>query len=83
MPLFEYFCKDCSHEFEVLVRSRDEGILCPQCKSEKVSKLFSTFAHRGKTSSLDGVLSGGASPKVAGSSSGCSSCSGGSCATCH
>jgi putative FmdB family regulatory protein len=75
MPLYEYLCKECSTVFEILVRNKKERILCPKCGSASTSKLFSTFAYRGSTASADGA------PQGAGS--GCSTCSGGSCATCH
>ncbi|HUT64523.1 MAG TPA: zinc ribbon domain-containing protein [Spirochaetota bacterium] len=71
MPVYEYLCKDCSHQFEKLVRGYKESTLCPQCNSRKVSKLFSTFACRGTASPSESA------------SSGCSSCSGGNCASCH
>ncbi len=46
MPLYEYRCRDCSHEFEALRALGDsaEGIACPQCRHEEVDKLHSTFA---------------------------------------
>jgi putative FmdB family regulatory protein len=75
MPVYEYLCTECSNEFEILMRDQKESVLCPQCNSKKVSKLFSTFAHRRNTSSLEGIQSR--------SNSSCSSCSGGNCATCH
>lgn len=43
MPLFEYLCKSCSHQFEVLVRG-SETPHCPQCESESLEKRHSVFA---------------------------------------
>jgi putative FmdB family regulatory protein len=43
MPLYEYICRACGHEFEALVRN---GIVppCPSCKSEELERLLSDFA---------------------------------------
>lgn len=43
MPLFEYVCKKCGHQFETLVM----GIAspsCPLCQSKKLEKQLSVFA---------------------------------------
>ncbi len=44
MPIYEYKCADCSHEFEELMSSSDAKIACPKCKSEKTQKQFSVVA---------------------------------------
>lgn len=48
MPLMEYVCQKCSHQFEILVGvSKDaEKAVCPECGSKKVEKQFSAFAAR-------------------------------------
>ncbi len=43
MPIFEYACQDCSHQFETLVRS-DTVPACPQCHSTQLEKLLSVPA---------------------------------------
>jgi len=43
MPIFEYKCKECKEDFELLVRS-DTRIACPTCDSDKVVKKLSLFA---------------------------------------
>jgi len=48
MPMFEYVCRACGERFEEL-RSRDQDSrapACPECGSEQVVKLFSSFASR-------------------------------------
>lgn len=40
MPLFEFRCQSCSHEFEALVRT-EERPGCPRCDSHHLEKLFS------------------------------------------
>ena len=44
MPIYEYNCSQCDHEFEKLVFSSSEKVDCPNCKSKKVSRKMSTFA---------------------------------------
>lgn len=43
MPLYEYACRECGREFEVLVRG-DEKPACPHCESRKLDKLLSVAA---------------------------------------
>jgi putative FmdB family regulatory protein len=57
MPIFEYICKDCQHEFEALVFGKDKAE-CPKCHSKKLEPQLSVFA-AGKSGSSD-VMPGGA-----------------------
>jgi putative FmdB family regulatory protein len=42
MPIYEYACGKCGHEFEVEQRITDDPIkTCPACRSRKVKKLIS------------------------------------------
>jgi len=43
MPIYEYMCQGCGHEFEKLVRS-DTTPRCPQCESAELRKKLSVFA---------------------------------------
>lgn len=47
MPIYEYVCEGCSHAFEKRVASSSSRVLCPQCRSPKVARQFSTFAFKG------------------------------------
>lgn len=40
MPIYEYTCKDCNKEFDMLVNlsQRDEAIECLHCDSKNTSK---------------------------------------------
>jgi len=69
MPIYEYKCAACDEEFEKLVFG-NKAVNCPKCSSEDVKKKLSMFG-----------MSGVEKP-FAGSSSGCTSCSKGSCRTC-
>jgi putative FmdB family regulatory protein len=40
MPIFEYECRACGHEFEQLVRTGDLPV-CPSCASRDLQKLLS------------------------------------------
>lgn len=43
MPIYEYACRDCGRQFEMLVRS-DTVPGCPQCRSTRLDKQMSVFA---------------------------------------
>jgi putative FmdB family regulatory protein len=65
MPIYEYQCSDCGHEFEKLVRFSDPKINspnCPDCQSENTFKRLSTIA----------AYSGGKSQSTAGAGCGSS-----------
>lgn len=49
MPIFEYICKECQHEFEALVFGRDKAV-CPKCKSKNLAPQLSVFAVSAKGS---------------------------------
>lgn len=51
MPLFEFFCEECSHHAELLV-GRTEKPACPKCGSRKMDKLMSASAGRVASGSL-------------------------------
>jgi putative FmdB family regulatory protein len=40
MPIFEFKCRQCSHQFETLVRPNDTAT-CPSCASADLEKLLS------------------------------------------
>jgi putative FmdB family regulatory protein len=73
MPIYEYVCQDCQHEFDALrsMSQADAALPCTECGSEHIKRKISNFF----------AESGGRA--VAGMSEpGCSFCSGGSCAHC-
>jgi putative FmdB family regulatory protein len=43
MPLYEYLCQDCQRESELLVHA-GRTPECPECGSEKMTKLLSVVA---------------------------------------
>ncbi len=40
MPIFEYTCKSCGHQFETLVRTGSTPA-CPSCESTELERLTS------------------------------------------
>jgi len=48
MPIFEYVCKECQHEFETLVFGKQKAE-CPKCQSKKLEPQFSVFAVSAKS----------------------------------
>jgi putative FmdB family regulatory protein len=44
MPIFEYRCAGCAHEFELLVLRTSSTPVCPVCQSERLEKLISMSA---------------------------------------
>jgi len=43
MPIYEYACRDCGHQFEWLVRA-DEKAVCPSCGRSRLTKQLSVPA---------------------------------------
>ena len=42
MPVYEYACEKCKHEFEAEQRISDEPLrTCPKCRARKVKRLIS------------------------------------------
>ena len=73
MPVYEYICKSCGHQFEKIrpMSKANELILCLKCQSPDTQRMLSLFnAH-----------SEGGSATA--SSGGCAGCSGGTCDSCH
>jgi putative FmdB family regulatory protein len=56
MPLYEYRCRKCGKSFEMLRRMQDadRDLECPECRSEEIERLLSTFGTGGCASSRSG-----------------------------
>jgi putative FmdB family regulatory protein len=70
MPIFEYICKECHHQFEALVYGKQKAE-CPKCHGKKLEPQLSVFAVSAKGSSSSATASASAS---ASSSGACGSC---------
>ena len=52
MPIYEYSCKKCGHQFEMLILGKEEAI-CPSCSGRELEKLLSlTYGKAGGVSDL-------------------------------
>lgn len=51
MPLFDYHCAACGHDFETLVRPGATPA-CPQCGSTQLQKCVSRIAPAGKIEAI-------------------------------
>jgi putative FmdB family regulatory protein len=48
MPIFEYRCQGCAHEFELLVL-KGTVPACPKCRAETLERLLSVPAVKSET----------------------------------
>ena len=47
MPIYEYKCSKCEHQFELIQRFSDNPVeICPECNKKAVSKLVSAPSFR-------------------------------------
>lgn len=45
MPIYEYQCKNCGHELEVMQKFSDQPLkACPECHKDDLQKLVSSSA---------------------------------------
>ncbi len=58
MPLYEYRCEGCGHQFEILQRLGEgaSDLPCPECTELRLSKQHSTFAAGGGASESAGPM---------------------------
>jgi len=74
MPLYEYRCEPCNHNFETLVRGQGDTPHCPQCGGIDLQKQFSVPA-----AAQVGGRPGGSSLPVCNPSPSSFGCGGGGC----
>ena len=48
MPIYEYICKECNHQFEALVYGKEKAE-CPKCHTKKLEPQLSVFAVSAKS----------------------------------
>ena len=75
MPIYEYHCKECGHNFEYLVMGGSEPDQCPSCNDTKVCRLMSACGFISKGS-------GGETVSTSAGASSCGGCTASSCAGC-
>jgi putative FmdB family regulatory protein len=71
MPIYEFACKQCGKESELLVPRVDwKGTRCPECGSTRLAKKLSVFAVSGAHASTGGAPG----PACSGNPSACGRC---------
>ena len=60
MPIFEYICQECHHQFEALVYGKEKAH-CTKCHATKLETQLSVFAVSAKGSSASPVPRGACS----------------------
>ncbi|MFH1965804.1 MAG: zinc ribbon domain-containing protein [Acidobacteriota bacterium] len=56
MPIYEYKCKECGENFDLLVLSGNQTQpVCPKCGAKDPVKQFSTFSTSGPSRDPSGV----------------------------
>ena len=69
MPIFEYVCKECRHEFEAIVFGKQKAE-CPKCQSKRLEPQLSVFA----VSAKGGAASHSSDSLSSGPAGSCGSC---------
>ncbi len=59
MPIFEYVCKECDHQFEALVYGKEKAG-CPKCHGKKLAPQLSVFAVSAKSAASSAAQTTGA-----------------------
>jgi len=57
MPIYEFTCQSCNHNFETLVRSSTVPE-CPHCHSQQLEKRLSVFATANSSSDAMAAMPG-------------------------
>jgi putative FmdB family regulatory protein len=73
MPIYEYVCQDCKHEFDLLrpMSQADAAMACNACGGENIKRKISNFFAESGGKAVAGM-----------SEPSCGSCGGGDCGHC-
>ena len=73
MPIYEYICQDCNHEFDALrpMSQADAATACIKCGGENIKRKISVFFAESGGRAVSGM-----------SEPSCDSCAGGNCSHC-
>jgi putative FmdB family regulatory protein len=44
MPIYDYKCDKCHHEFEAFILPQSDPAACPECGGRKLERMISNFA---------------------------------------
>jgi len=75
MPIYEFYCKACTHIFEELCKIGTQPEQCPRCGAIEIFRKVSKFA--AQTNASEGMK------QLGGGGHQCGSCHGGNCGSCH
>lgn len=53
MPVYEYTCEACAHDFEQFVHTTKARVECPKCHGGKVTKRLSLFGAKTSPGTAD------------------------------
>ena len=73
MPIYEYICLNCNHQFEIIrpMAQADAPLACQKCGAEEIKRKLSMFFAESGGKAVAGI-----------SEPGCGSCSSSNCASC-
>ncbi len=73
MPIYEYICQNCQHEFEAIrpMAQADAPLACAKCGEEDIKRKLSRFYAESGGKAVSGM-----------SEPSCGSCAGGNCSCC-
>ena len=72
MPIYEYRCNQCEHQFEKYVQSAQAAVACPGCQSARITRRLSGFGMRSAGGTFaSGGMSGGGGGGCCGGGCGC------------
>jgi putative FmdB family regulatory protein len=57
MPIFEYVCQQCNHQFEAIIMGKQKAA-CPKCESKRLNQQLSNFSVGGEKSRATAPASG-------------------------
>lgn len=67
MPIYEYSCRRCHTNFESLVLSAADKVICPECTSPEIERQLSVFSSPGDREGKAAVGGGcGCTPRTCG-----------------
>ncbi|MCQ2560375.1 MAG: zinc ribbon domain-containing protein [Clostridia bacterium] len=79
MPIYDFRCPQCGHKFTQLCSLGEKGanVSCPECSTQPVQKILSSFTARSLGKHGLSVPMGGT-----GGGNGCAGCTSSNCSTC-
>lgn len=73
MPIYEYRCDPCQHDFEAFLATSSDQAVCPTCQGTELTRLMSTFAASvpGGRKAAQGQATTAPAPRTGGCGGGC------------